>query len=230
MKTIGMIGGSTWVSTIDYYRYINRLVNQELGGVHSAKILMYSFNFNFIKKNAEMDDWQAISKRIIEESRRLIHSGADCIVLCANTLHYIADEVEDNVSVPVIDIADAVGKKIQAKGMKNAGLLGTKFTMEKEFYHKKLEKYGIHAIIPNEKERDRIHNIILNELSREIINTRSKKEVQETIGKLEAQGAEAIILACTELPLMMHPNDVDCSLINSTQIHAEAIVKWVFKE
>lgn len=230
MKTIGMIGGSTWVSTTDYYRYINRLVNQELGGVHSAKILMYSFNFNFIKKNAEIDDWQAISKRIIRESRRLIHSGADCIVLCANTLHYVADDVEDNVSVPVINIAEAVGKKLQAKGMKKVGLLGTKFTMEKDFYHKKLEKYGVKAITPTPGYRQDIHRIILDELSMDEINERSKHILLEAIRELKNQGAEAILLACTELPLVICEKDVDIALFNSTLIHSEAIVKWVFKE
>lgn len=230
MKTIGMIGGSTWVSTVDYYRYINRLVNKELGGVHSAKILMYSFNFNFIKKNAEIDDWQAITKRIIKESRRLIHSGADCIVLCANTLHYVADEVEDNVSVPVIDIADAAGKKIQSKGINKVGLLGTQFTMEKDFYHKKLEKYGIKAITPSAEYRQAIHRIILDELSMDEINEKSKHKILEAINELKNQGADAIVLACTELPLVISAKDVDIPLFNSTLIHSEAIVKWVFKE
>ena len=227
MKTIGLIGGSTWVSTIDYYKYINQFVNQKLGGVHSAKILLYSFNFNFLKTNAEKGDWETIAKRIIKESQRLVQSGADCIVLCANTLHCIAEHVQQNISVPLIHIAEATGQCIANQGITKVGLLGTKFTMEEDFYHASLKKFGIHCLIPEAKEREEIHRIIFYELSKNRIEPQSKENILQAIGSLKNKGVEAIVLACTELPLIVKKEDSSLPLIDTTLVHAKAVVDCI---
>lgn len=228
MKTIGLIGGSTWVSTIDYYKYLNLLVNERLGGVHSAKILLYSFNFNFLKTHSEKNDWETVTNRIIKESQRLIQSGADCIVLCANTLHYVADKIQAEISVPIIHIADAVGKEVESKGLKRVGLLGTNFTMEKDFYKEKLNAFGIECLIPELEDRKEIHRIIYNELSVNQIVPASKEHMLNCVSDLQNKGADAIILACTELPLIILPEDTNLKLIDTTYVHAKAVVDCIF--
>lgn len=228
MKTIGLIGGSTWLSTIDYYKHIITFVGEKLGGHHSAKILLYSFNFNFLREHSLAGEWDIITERIIKESKRLIQSGADCMVLCANTLHFVADEIQKNISVPLIHIADAVGVELQKQGHQKAGLLGTKFTMENDFYPAHLKTYGIETLTPEAADRQSLHEMIFNELALNKFTDDSKKEVLDIIRKMNAEGATAVILGCTELPLLISQDQTKVQLLDTTLLHSRAAVNWVF--
>lgn len=227
MKLLGLIGGTSWVSTIDYYRLINQGVNEKLGGLNFAECIIHSFNYADIKKNNDANDWDATLKMMTTAGQNLKNSGAKAIVLCANTMHLIADQLEQNIQLPVIHIATATANAIEAGGFKKVGLLGTKFTMEQAFFRDKLTEKNIEVVIPGDKERDFIHYSIFEELGRGIMKPETKSFYIDVMHKLAGQGAEGIILGCTEIPLLISSEDVNIPLFDTTQIHSKAAVEFV---
>jgi len=225
MKTIGLIGGISWESTIEYYRIINLEINKRLGGKHSAEILMYSFDFDEIDKFNQNDEFDKVGDRIVEESNNLIKAGADFIVLCANTAHKWAEKVKQNTGVHLVHIADAAGPTIIDARIKNVLLLGTKFTMEEEFIKSKfLNEYNLNVRIPDQKDRQIIHDIIYNELIVGDFNKGSQELILEIIHK--SKEVEGVILGCTELPLIIKQNDCRFELFDTTELHAKAAVDY----
>ena len=229
MKTIGLIGGMSWESSHEYYRIINETVKELLGGLHSAKCLMYSFDFEEIESLQHQGKWLDLEQLVIEVAQRLETGGADLIVICTNTVHKVADEVQKNINIPLLHIVDATAEKISQKGLKKIGLLGTKFTMEEEFYKGKLSEYGFEVLIPEEEERQILHDVIYNELVVGNLKQSSKKQFLNIIQKLKNKGAEGIILGCTEIPLLIKQEDVDIPLFDTTTIHARSAVKYALE-
>jgi aspartate racemase len=227
MKLLGLIGGTSWVSTIDYYRLINQGVNEKLGGLNFAECIIHSFNYADIKRNNDANDWDATLKMMTTAGQNLKNSGAKAIVLCANTMHLIADQLEQNIQLPVIHIATATANAIEAGGFKKVGLLGTKFTMEQAFFRDKLTEKNIEVVIPGDEERDFIHYSIFEELGRGIMKPETKSFYIDVMHKLAGQGAEGIILGCTEIPLLISSEDVNIPLFDTTQIHSKAAVDFV---
>ncbi len=226
MKTIGLIGGMSWESSIEYYRIINEAVRERLGGLHSAKCIMHSVEFEEIRALQEKGDWAALADHMADSALRLRAAGADFVVICTNTMHIMADEVQKRAGVEVLHIADATGQEIKARGLKKVGLLGTKFTMEKDFYKKRLEeKYGIEAIIPEEKDREEVHCIIFGELCAGVIEPASRERLKKIIEGLAARGAQGVVLGCTEIPLIISQKDASIPVFDTTRIHATAAVK-----
>ena len=230
MKTIGLIGGMSWESSQLYYEIINKKVKNKLGGFHSAKSIMVSVDFDEIAKLQKLDDWKALNQIMVKSAIQLENAGADMVLVCANTMHLCSEEIIRNTSLPFIHIAEATGENINAKSLKKVALLGTKFTMEKDFYRDILTNdYGIEVLVPNNEERTLIHNIIYNELVLGEINSRSKEIYIQIINNLIRRGAEGIILGCTEIPLLISGEDVDVPLFNTTKIHAEKAVQLALK-
>ncbi|GKU84470.1 aspartate/glutamate racemase family protein [Niallia sp. NCCP-28] len=221
MKTIGLIGGLSWESTADYYRLINTFIKEELGGLHSAKCQIYSFNFEEIVSLQKSGNWEKATELMINAGKTLENAGAELIVICTNTMHKMASEVQAALSVPLIHIADAAAKDITHHGLKKVGLLGTKFTMEQDFYKEKLAQWEISTIIPNETDRQIIHDIIFNELCQGKFLFESKEKYKKIMNKLREAGAEGIILGCTEIPLLITEEDIDIPLFNTTYLHAK---------
>ncbi len=231
MKTIGIIGGVSWVSSIEYYRLMNEMVNNELGGLHSAKILMYSIefgNFSNEERLAEKGNWNPLNMTMIDAAQRLKNGGADFIVIASNTMNSRADDIQANVNIPVLHIADATGENVKASGIENVGLLGTKYTMEQNFYRDRLEKkYGLHVIIPNETERDCINSVIFDELCANKLTNESRERFKQIINRLvDEEGAQGVILGCTEIPLLIKQEDVEVPVFDTMKIHAQAAVKY----
>ncbi|HEY0428085.1 MAG TPA: aspartate/glutamate racemase family protein [Pyrinomonadaceae bacterium] len=226
MKILGLIGGTSWVSTIDYYRYINRLANERLGGLNYARILLYSLSFNEVKTLADASDWDALGELFSGIARNLENAGAEAIVLCANTTHIIAETVERSTRIPLIHIADSTAKEILKRNLKRVALLGTKFTMDNDFYKKRLAQYGIEAIIPNDEERDFIHDSIFEELGKDIFTAKTKRKYLEIIENLRLRGAEGVIFGCTEIPMLLKPDDCDIPSFDTTMIHARYAVDF----
>jgi aspartate racemase len=229
MKTIGLIGGTTWVSTIEYYRIINESVREKLGGAHSAHCILYSVDFDefILKKDGK---WEEIAKSFLDIAEILENSGADFIVICANTLHKLVDDIQSNINIPILHIAYVTAEKILEKGLSKVGLLGTKYTMEEDFYKDILkEKYNIETLVPEEDERKSAHNIIIEELTYEIFKNSSKQKYIDIINNLISKGAEGIILGCTEIPLIIKENDVNTITFDTTKIHAQAAVEYALK-
>jgi amino-acid racemase len=225
MKTIGLIGGMSWESTIEYYRIINQAVRERIGGLHSAPLVMHSVEFEDIRELQERGDWEALTARMSDSALRLRAAGADFIVICTNTMHIMADEVQARAGIEVLHIADAAGLEIQGAGLKKVGLLGTKFTMEKDFYKGRLkDKFGIEAIIPEEGERQEVHDIIFKELCAGIIRPESKERLKEIMAGLTSRGAQGIVLGCTEIPLIIGQNDTAVPVFDTTRIHALAAI------
>ncbi len=227
MKKIGLIGGISWVSTLDYYKYINEGVNVKLGGLNYAECIIYSFNYADIKKNNDANDWDKTLQMITTASEHLKSAGAEAIVLCANTLHLIADKLQENIKLPVIHIATATANEITKQKIKKVGLLGTKFTMELDFFTDKLKEQNIDSIIPNEEDRAFIHYTIFEELGRGLLLPESKKRYIEIINKLKEQGAEGVILGCTEIPLLVNQQDISVPLFDTALLHANAAVEFM---
>lgn len=227
MKKIGLVGGISWTSTLDYYRYINEGINEKLGGLNFSECLIYSVNFdNFQKYNAAYD-WNATFELLLNAAENLKKAGADCIVLCANTAHIVADRIAKRVQLPLIHITEATAKAIQAKKIKKVGLLGTSYTMELDFYKTKLISMGIEPIIPESKaDRDFIENTLRNELGRGILNPETKRTYLSIIQQLLDRGAEGIILGCTEIPLLINQDDVVVPVFDTTKIHSEAAIEF----
>lgn len=230
IKTIGIIGGVSWASSIEYYRLMNEMVRDTLGGVHSAQILMFSIEFGEFSKQerlADKGDWTLITQTMIDAAQRLKRGGADFIVIASNTLNSLGDRIEEKVGIPVVNIADATGKKVREKGVHTVALLGTKYTMEQPFYRERLKKYGIKVVTPNEKERDYINAVIFDELCGNRIKNESKKRYVKVINRLrKEEGAEGVILGCTEIPLLIKQKDVDILVFDTTAIHSEAAVRY----
>ena len=226
MKILGLIGGISWVSTIDYYKLINQGINEKLGGLNFAECLVYSFNYADIKRNNDADDWDKTLEMITTASLSLKAGGAEAIVLCANTMHLIADRLEQNVQLPVIHIATETAKAIENAGIKKIGLLGTKFTMERNFFRDKLTENGIEILIPDDAGREHIHYTIFEEFGRGIFSAETKSYYLDIINKLIQNGAEGIILGCTEIPMLIGNDDVEIPLFDTTAIHAKAAVEF----
>jgi aspartate racemase len=226
MKTIGLIGGMSWESSAVYYNLINKKVKEILGGFHSCKNVMVTVDFAEIEKLQHLDDWDTLDQLMVTSAKQLEAAGADFIILCTNTLHLCAPAIVKNISVPFLHIAEATGLEIQKKGLKKVALLGTKFTMEKDFYKSYIsEKFGIEVLIPEEQERIQIHRIIYEELVQGQILDKSREKFKKIIEKLKQKGAEGVILGCTEIPLLISINDVDIPVLDTTAIHAERAVE-----
>jgi aspartate racemase len=226
MKTIGIIGGISWLSSAEYYRLINEMINEYLGGVNSAKIILYSVNYEEIKNLTFSGDWQSISNMISGIARKLENAGAACILLGANTMHKIAGELQQAISIPLLHIADVTGKAIKKAGLAKVALLGTKYTMELGFYQQQLEKYNITTILPEEEDRQYIHDAIYNEMGKNIFLPSTKEKLLAIIGNLAKDGAEGIILGCTEIPLLIKQTDCSIPVFDTTFIHASAAVEF----
>jgi aspartate racemase len=229
MKTIGLIGGLTWYSTLDYYRLLNELMNEKLGGVHSAKIILHSVDFAEIKILTEQQDWKSIAEIICKAAKGVETAGADCLMIGANTMHNIANEVQAAINIPVIHIAEATADAIKARALKKVALLGTKYTMQLPFYAEKLSQKGIATIIPNEADIEYINNSIYNEFSKGIFLPETKQQYLHIIDKLIAQGAEGIIAGCTEIPILIKPGDCRVPVFNTGLIHSMAAVDFALK-
>lgn len=228
MKTIGLIGGMSWESSAIYYRIINKTVQKKLGGTHSAKSIMISVDFEDIEKMQENDEWNHMRGLMKDIAVTLEMAGADVIVICTNTMHKVADGIESAVNIPLLHIADPTAEAIKSMGMTKIGLLGTKYTMEHDFYKGRLEeKYGLEVIIPEEKERDEIHDIIFQELVLGHIKSSSRERFKTIIDILTLQGAEGVILGCTEIGLLISEDDVDVPVFDTTLLHALAAVDFV---
>lgn len=224
MKAIGLIGGMSWESSAQYYRLINEEVKRQLGGLHSAKCLLYSVDFQEIEHYQAAGAWDKAGDTLANAALSLQNGGADFIVICTNTMHKVIDQIEEKINIPIVHIADATAKQIQQAKLKTVGLLGTKYTMEEDFYKERIEANGIHVLIPSAQERERIHQIIFEELCLGIIEPASLAFYQETIRNLIAAGAEGIILGCTEIGLLVKEGDADIPLFDTTVIHALAAV------
>jgi aspartate racemase len=226
MKKLGLIGGISWVSTADYYRFINEGINKQLGGVNFAECIIYSFNYNDIKRNNDNNDWETTFNMLSKACQSLKNSGAEAIVLCANTMHLIADRIQESVDLPLIHIAAETAKEIQKSNLKKVGLLGTKFTMELDFFKDKLAALNIEAIIPEADDRDFIHDTIFNELGKGLLLESTKERYLSIIEKLINNGAEGIILGCTEIPLLVKQEEVNVPVFDTALIHSNAAVAF----
>ena len=226
MKTIGLVGGTGWVSTLDYYRYFNELVFKNTDGESTAEVMINSVNYPAIAKLTAAGKWNDITKIITEAALALQTAGADCILLGANTMHNIAPQVKAAINIPFIHIAEETGKEIKKKGLKKVALLGTKYTMQLPFFKDVLESMGIETIIPNESDIQIINDAIYKELALGIITAVTKENYLEIMQKLQQDGVEGIILGCTEIPLLIKPNDFDLPLFDTTFIHANAAVNF----
>lgn len=231
MKKIGLIGGMSWESSLVYYKIINEKVREMLGGFHSSKCVMESVNFAEIEKLQHKGDWNSLNKIMVSAAKNLENAKADLIILCTNTMHLCSEEIINNVSIPFLHIAVATGEKIKEKKIKKVLILGTKFTMEKEFFKKILkDDFEIEVIIPNETDREIVHQIIYNELVHGKIESDSKKEYQRIINDSIKNGAEGVILGCTEIPLLIKTKDLSIPAFDTTKIHAESAVALALKQ
>jgi aspartate racemase len=230
MKTIGLIGGMSWESSIEYYKIINEAVRAKLGGLHSAKCMMSSVDFAEIEPLQHQGKWNEATEILIAAARSVEAGGADFIVFCTNTMHKVADEVQRHLRIPILHIADATAQIIKAEGFKKVGLLGTRFTMEEDFYKGRLsQKHNLEILIPDEEEREVVHRIIYDELCMGETKTSSKTKYMDIINRLAKKGAEGIILGCTEIGLLVNKEDTRVPLFDTTRIHAIAAVEYALE-
>lgn len=226
MKTIGLIGGMSWESTVSYYQQLNNEVKQELGGLHSAKLVLHSVDFAPIETLQHEGNWAATADILADAARSVERAGADFFLICTNTMHKVAEQVEQAVNIPLLHIADATAKQLVEDGVKKVGLLGTKFTMEQPFYKDRLrDKYDIEVVVPDESHRQVVHDIIYQELCLGQIQEKSRQAYIKIIQQLDSQGVEAVILGCTEIALLVSQADTSVPLYNTTEIHAIEAVK-----
>ena len=224
MKKVGLVGGISWVSTMEYYKFINEGVNIKLGGLNFAECIIYSLNFGAIQANS----WDNSYELLLNACESLKKSGVDSIALCANTAHLFADRLQEKIKLPIIHIGAETAKAINNKGFKKVGLLGTKFTMEMDFYRNKLEEYGLEVLIPKEQEtRDYIQQTVKEELGKGFINPETKKKYISIVKDLVENGAECIILGCTEIPMLISQDDFEIPIFDTTKIHSHAIVEFI---
>jgi len=227
MKTIGLIGGMSWESSIEYYRIINETVRDRLGGLHSAKSILYSVDFAEIEALQHQGKWEEATGQMIAAAQHVQEGGADFVLICTNTMHKMAEDVQKHIRIPLLHIADATAEQIKVQGMKKVGLLGTKFTMEEDFYRGRLtEKHGLEVVIPTEEEREIVHRVIYDELCMGKIKPSSKAQYIHIMDHLVEEGAEGIILGCTEIGLLVQEEDSRVPLLDTTKIHAVAAVEY----
>ena len=226
MRTIGMIGGTGWPSTLEYYRIINQETNRRLGELNSAKIFLSSFNYAEIDVLNKKEDHTGVYRLVLAAAQKLKKCSVDCIVICANTLHQYVEELENETGLKVVHIADATAKEIRKNNISRIGLLGTRLTMEMEFYKKRLSQSGIESLVPDKPEREFIHNAIMNELIKEEFKAETKVTFLKIISELEIDGAQGIVLGCTEIPLLIKQKDTHLPVFNTLEIHAKAVVDF----
>jgi len=229
MKIIGLIGGMSWESTVTYYRLINEGVKQRLGGLHSAKILLDSVDFHEIERLQSSGDWDSAGVMLASSARALEHAGADFLVLCTNTMHKVAPAIENGVTIPLLHIADATAAQIKRAGLRTIGLLGTRFTMEQDFYRGRIEAHGIKVVAPDAEDRDLVHRVIYDELCLGDIRDDSRNAYREVIARLAARGAEGIIFGCTEIGLLVSAADSPVPVFDTTAIHAASAVEFALR-
>ncbi len=229
LKTIGLIGGMSWESTVTYYKIINETVKEKLGRLHSAKCILYSVDFQEIEECQANGNWEKSGEILGEAAYNLEKAGADFIVICTNTMHKVVNQIKEKISVPILHIAEMTAEKILEKGLKNIALLGTKYTMEQDFYKSKLIEKGINVIIPDKNDIETINEVIYDELCLGTINFNSKKKFLEIVDKLRSKGAEGIILGCTEIGLIIKNEDTDVPLFDTAIIHAEQAAMYSIK-
>jgi aspartate racemase len=229
LKTIGLIGGMSWESSVKYYKVINEEVKERLGGLHSAKCLLYSVDFEEIERYQAEGDWESAGRALGEVASSLEKAGAEFIVICTNTMHKVIDHVEARINIPVLHIADATANEIQRADMKTVGLLGTAYTMEQDFYKSRIQSNGINVLVPDKEERNTINNVIFEELCLGKMEQSSKEYFKSVIQKLVDRGAEGVILGCTEIGLLIKPDDSEVPLFDTTVIHAIEAVNTALK-
>lgn len=230
MKTIGLIGGMSWESTVSYYQAINKGVNEQLGGLHSAKLILYSVDFAEIERHQHLGQWDKAATILINAASAVEKAGADAVLICTNTMHKVAEQVETAISVPLIHIADSTAQVLQQNHVATVGLLGTRFTMEEDFYKQRLvDNFSINVLTPSKPNRELIHNVIYEQLCKGVICEASREAYIKIINSLGAQGAQAVILGCTEIALLVNQSHTDMPLYDTTTIHANAAVNFVLQ-
>lgn len=229
MKTIGLLGGMSWESTALYYQWINELVKEKLGGLHSARIAMVSVDFQEIEELQHKNKWEESGEILSRAAQSLEAAGADFLVICTNTMHKVAPQIEKSIGIPLLHIADATAEEIKKQGMKTVGLLGTKFTMEQEFYAGRLkERHGLKVLIPNKEDREMVHRVIYEELVLGKVKEKSREEYLQIMNKLRENGAEGVIEGCTEIVMLVEQKHTDIPLFDTTTIHARKAVEKAF--
>ena len=227
MKVIGMIGGMSWESSLEYYRLINEKVKERLGGLHSARCLMYSVDFAEIEVLQHQGRWEEATELMVDAAGRIERGGADFLIICTNTMHLMAPEISRNISIPLLHIADAAAERIKKLGLKKVGLLGTRFTMQQKFYRDRLKDgHGIDVVVPDEEGMTLVHDVIYKELCLGVIRDSSRDVYKKIIKKMAGEGAQGVVLGCTEIPLLISQGDCDIPLFDTTAIHTEAAVDF----
>lgn len=231
MKKIGLLGGMSWESTLEYYRMINRGVQARLGGLHSARVLINSVDFAEVAAMQQRGDWDAAAALLSQSAIDLQRAGAECLLICTNTMHILADRIQETLNIPLLHIADATAERIRSQGFTKIGLLGTRFTMEKEFYRGRMEeRHGLTMCVPDDAGRDLVHRVIYDELCKGVLREESRAAFLGEIQKLQSLGAEAVILGCTEIGMLVSEEQSPLPAFDTTKIHAEAAVKWCLGE
>ena len=230
MKVIGMLGGMSWESTASYYAALNEGVKQRLGGLHSAKIVLYSVDFSEIETLQHRGDWDATAELLAEGAQAIERAGAEFLIICTNTMHKVAPEIQGAIGIPLLHIADATAEALMRDGIRRVGLLGTRFTMEQPFYRERLETHGIDVVVPDEQARAAIHEVIYSELCLGVIRQGSKQRFLKIMEYLRTEGAEAVILGCTEIALLVQQTDTDIPVYDTTAIHAERAVTYALEK
>ncbi|MCP5150293.1 MAG: aspartate/glutamate racemase family protein [Ectothiorhodospiraceae bacterium] len=231
MRTIGLIGGMSWESTAVYYRELNRLARERLGGLHSAEIALWSFDFAEIETLQAAGDWDGATARMVDAARRLERAGAGCLVICTNTMHRMAEQVQAAIAIPLVHIADATATAIRASGSRLPALLGTRYTMEQDFYKGRLRQaHGIEVLIPDEPDRTTVHDIIYRELCLGVVEPASRRRYLAAIDALAARGADGVILGCTEIGLLIGQADTALPVFDTTTLHAEAALRTALED
>ncbi len=226
MKTIGLLGGMSWESTALYYRQINELVKEKMGGLHSAQIAMYSVDFQEIEELQHAGQWDATGEILSKAAEQVQNAGADFLLICTNTMHKVAPQIESAIDIPLLHIADATAERIKSQGIKDIGLLGTRFTMEQDFYAGRLrDAHGLNVILPSKQDRDIVHRVIYEELVLGVVREESRREYLRIMGALRAEGADGVIEGCTEIVMLVQQEHTEIPLFDTTSIHAEAAVE-----
>ena len=225
MKTIGLLGGMSWESTTRYYQLINTFVKQELGGLHSAKVCLYSVDFHEVEQLQHQGQWQVLGDRLAQGARRVEAGGADFLLICTNTMHKVVDQIERAISIPVLHIADATARELVKQDVVCVGLLGTRFTMEQDFYKERLrQQFGIEVVVPGTEYRQWVHDTIYQELCQGIIEPSARQKMLQVVERLQSAGAQAVILGCTELALLIQQQHTEATLLDTVEIHARDAV------
>jgi aspartate racemase len=230
MKTLGLIGGLSWYSTTVYYRTINQLTNERLGSSHSAKLILFSVDFEEFRILQNKGDWNAVEKMLSDVAIQLENAGADCIVMCTNTPHLVADTIRQKIKIPLLHIAEETAKEIVSQKINKVGLLGTKFTMENSFFRDRLSQFGIESIVPDDADKDYIHDSIFNELTRGFFKDDTKIKFLEIIDKLRNDGAKGVVFGCTEFSILINSSECSIPIFDTTEIHSKAAANFALSE